>query len=123
MADAFQNDFAVRADWCVKFFADANHPPANNLNLAAKPGSNIKLSAKETTDPDGDQLIYQWWYYKDASDFKGKIEIKNPDSRDAVLIIPNSINNDTKLHIVCEVRDNGSPQLIRYKRVAINVKQ
>lgn len=25
--DALQNDFASRADWCVRSYADANHPP------------------------------------------------------------------------------------------------
>ena len=56
--EALQKDFASRADWCVKSYDEANHPPvvklANALDITAKPGSKIKLSAKGTTDPDGD---------------------------------------------------------------------
>ena len=59
--DVLQNDFASRADWCVKPYSECNHPPIvkleNDLNIKAKPGSKIQLSAKGTTDPDGDQLI------------------------------------------------------------------
>ena len=68
--DAIQNDFAARADWCVKSFKEANHPPVvqlkNALDIIAKPGRKIKLNAKGTTDPDGDQLSYTWWQYEDA---------------------------------------------------------
>jgi hypothetical protein len=77
--DAMQNDFAARADWCVKSYKDANHQPVVKLNhkldLVAKPGSTVKLSAKGTSDPDGDELFYKWWYYKDASSYKGEVEI------------------------------------------------
>ena len=30
-SDAFQNDFAARADWCVKSYEEANHPPVVKL--------------------------------------------------------------------------------------------
>ncbi len=57
---AFQNDFAARADWCVKSFKDANHAPVvrlkTALDITAKPGGKIKLNAKGTKDPDGDKL-------------------------------------------------------------------
>ncbi|MFO7657906.1 MAG: DUF1593 domain-containing protein [Bacteroidales bacterium] len=124
-SEAFQNDWAARADWCVLPYEEANHQPVVKLNheldLSAKPGSKIKLSAKGTYDPDGDQLTYIWWHYKEASDYQGEIEINNEDSRDASFIIPDSITNETNLHIVCEVKDNGHPQLTRYKRVIIKV--
>ncbi|MBD0287027.1 MAG: DUF1593 domain-containing protein, partial [Flavisolibacter sp.] len=55
--DAFQNDFAARADWCVKSYKEANHPPVLKLghaaDLHAKSGAIIQLSAKGTYDPDG----------------------------------------------------------------------
>jgi len=31
--DAFQNDFAARADWCVKPFEDANHPRSSRWGM------------------------------------------------------------------------------------------
>ena len=124
--DAIQKDFAARADWCVKPYQEANHQPVVKLNheldLSAKPGSTIQLSAQGTYDPESDELTHNWWFYKEASDYKEKIEIKNSDARDASLVIPNNIDKETTLHIVCEVRDNGLPPLTRYKRVIIKVK-
>ncbi len=124
--DEIQNDFAARADWCVKSYQEANHQPVvklnHELNLRAKPGSTIQLSAKDTYDPDGDQLTYHWWHYKEADDYEGEIEIKNADTRDVSLMIPNDINQETTLHIVCEVKDNGTSPLTRYRRVIIEVE-
>ena len=33
--DAIQNDWAARADWCVKSYQDANHPPVVKLTHSA----------------------------------------------------------------------------------------
>lgn len=124
--DEIQNDFAARADWCVQPYQEANHQPIvklnHKLNLSAKPGTTIQLSAEGTYDPDGDQLTYNWWHYKEADDYEGEIEIKNADNRDVSLMIPNDINQETTLHIVCEVKDNGTPPLTRYRRVIIQVE-
>ena len=124
--NAMQNDFAARADWCIKSYDEANHQPTvkldHNLDLTAKPGMTVKLSAKGTYDPDGDELIYNWWFYEEASNYNREIEIKYSDNIDATLIVPNDIDKKTSLHIVCEVNDIGAPQLTRYKRVIIHVE-
>ncbi|WP_245576516.1 DUF1593 domain-containing protein [Flexithrix dorotheae] len=125
-ADAFQNDFAARADWCVKSFEEANHPPvvmlSHELDLDAKPGSTINLSAKGTYDPDKNQLTYKWWFDNQASSFKGLVNIENANAQDATLQVPENIDTAFSIHIICEVRDNGVPQLARYKRVILNGK-
>ena len=125
-SDALQNDFAARADWCVKSFDEANHPPvvklANALDITAKPGSKIRLSAKGTTDSDGDNLSYNWWFYEEASSFKGKIDIESDNAISASFSVPEKIDEDATIHIICEVKDNGSPQLTRYQRVIVKAK-
>jgi len=125
-SDAFQNDFAARAEWCVKPFKDANHPPvvqlANALDIKAKPGSKIQLSAKGTTDPDGDQLSYTWWEYKEADTYGGVIDIQNADQRDASFKVPEDAAPGETIHVICEVKDNGTPQLTRYQRVVVTVE-
>jgi hypothetical protein len=123
---AAQNDFAARADWCVKSYKEVNHPPLvklrNDLNIQAKPGSKIQLSAKVTFDPDGDKLQYKWWQYKEADTFDGNIEIRNAGKRDASFTVPEGIKKEATIHVVCEVTDNGTPQLTRYQRIVITVK-
>lgn len=125
-SDALQNDFAARADWCVKPFVEANHPPVvkltNALDITAKPGSKIQLSARGTYDPDDDNLSYNWWVYEEAGSFKGKIEIKNANSVNASFMVPEEIKKEATIHIICEVKDNGSPQLSRYQRVIVKAK-
>jgi len=123
--DAFQNDFAARADWCVLPYTETNHPPVvkldHSLDLDSKPGSVIQLSAKGTSDPEGDQLTYHWWHYDEADSFNGTIEIKNKDNREASFEVPNNIKEEVTIHIVCEVCDNGTPPLTRYQRVIVKV--
>jgi hypothetical protein len=124
--EALQNDFASRADWCVKPYDEANHPPVvkikQSLNLSAKPGSKIHLSANETFDPDDDELEFKWWYYKEVSHYRGEVMIENESSRNVSIKIPNDISNESTMHFICEVNDNGIPQLTRYSRVIIKVK-
>lgn len=124
--DALQNDFASRADWCVKSFKDANHPPvvvlAHPANIEACQRTKIKLSAKGTTDPDGDKLSYSWWQYQDAGSYKGTIKIKNSANQSASFNVPrNTVKGDT-IHVICEVKDSGTPQLTRYQRVILTIK-
>lgn len=124
--DAIQNDFAARADWCVKSFEEANHPPVvklnNALDITAKPGSTIQLSAKGTTDPDGDELSYSWWQYTEADTYSGNVEIEAPNERETSFTVPSDAEAGRTIHIVCEVKDNGSPALSRYQRIIIQIE-
>jgi hypothetical protein len=124
--DAMQNDFAARADWCVKSFDEANHPPVvkldTDLDLNTNPGSIIHMSANESNDPDGDQLSFNWWSYKEAGTYTGEITIENANTADATIVIPENIEKETSLHLICEVKDNGNPELTRYNRIIITVK-
>lgn len=125
-SDAFQNDFVARADWCTKSYEEANHQPIvklnSKLNLSTKPGSKIKLSAKGTSDPDGDELSYSWWQYQEADTYQGSIQIEGSQKQSISLTIPNDANGGETIHIICEVKDNGTPRLTRYQRVIIKVK-
>jgi len=125
-ADVLQNDFAARADWCVKSFEETNHPPIvkleNALDIPAKLGAEIKLSAKGTHDPDGDALLFNWWQYGDADTYNGSVQIANADNENASITIPEDVKKGETIHVICEVTDYGSPQITRYQRVIITVK-
>ncbi|MBA7644061.1 hypothetical protein ES703_51797 [subsurface metagenome] len=125
-AQAFQNDWAARADWCVKSYKEANHPPvvklSSKLDLRAKPGQTVKLNAKGTKDPDGDKLTYKWWQYKEPGSYKGIVNIKNANKQQASFVVPGNAKKGQTVHIICEVTDNGSPPLTRYQRVIVNIE-
>jgi hypothetical protein len=124
--DAIQNDFASRADWCVKSFDEANHPPVVVLghaaDLKAQPGATIKLSAQGTSDPDGDNLSYHWWQYTEADTFSGTIEIRNENQQDALFTVPENASKGETIHVICEVNDDGMPRLTRYQRIVVEVE-
>ncbi len=124
--DAFQNDFAARADWCVKSYEDANHAPvavvAGEQMRTAKTGETLTLDASRSTDPDGDQLSFSWWFYEQAGSFRGAVSIDKADAAKASVTIPADAKSGDTLHLVCSVKDTGSPQLTRYARVVVTIE-
>ncbi|MCW9706585.1 nucleoside hydrolase-like domain-containing protein [Fodinibius salsisoli] len=123
--DAIQNDFAARADWSVKSYEEANHPPVVELaharNLTARPGDTVQLSVKGSHDPDGDELNYRWWQYQEADSYSGSIDIQKGNQQEATLTIPDDADAGKTIHLICEVTDDGVPQLTRYQRVIVKV--
>lgn len=133
--EAYQNDFAARMDWTIKAYKDANHPPAPKLahaaRLTAKPGQRVELSAVGTTDPDGDAVSYEWFYYNEAGTFplssarSGQpLEIQNFDQPKASFTVPTArvmAPGTGAMHIILRVTDHGTPRLTRYQRVIIDV--
>ena len=120
--DVIQNDFASRADWCVKDYKNSNHPPIVTLktlaNLTAKNDATVQLIGN-ATDPDGNKLTYRWWQYGDVDTYAGKVEIQNGATKNATVKIPVDMKKGETIHLILEVRDNGVPQLTRYQRVVI----
>ncbi len=123
--DAIQNDFASRADWCVKPYDQANHPPvvklAHALDLKVRAGDSVSLSAKGTTDPDGDALTYRWWQYEDADSAKSRVTIADASTPQASFVVPDEPGK--QVHIILEVTDNGTPPLVRYQRVVCDIQE
>lgn len=125
---AYQHDFAARMDWNIADdYKKANHNPVIVLNgnkgkaLAfgkVESGKAVKLSAKGTTDPDGDQIRYKWWIYKEAGAYTGDLKLFDPHAMDIEFIMPELVENQT-LHIILEVEDSGSPSLVSYRRVVL----
>jgi hypothetical protein len=124
--DAVQNDFAARADWCVKDYASANHPPIvrlkdTPLNLEAAAGADVALDATPTTDPDKNALSFRWWNYVDAGTYS-KSTLPESKIPIAKITIPKDAQPGDVIHMICEVTDGGTPPLTRYQRVVIRVK-
>jgi hypothetical protein len=124
-AEAFEDDWAVRADWCVKPPVEANHPPkakvAGPLDRAVKPGQKVTLSAEGSSDPDGDKLAFRWWRYDDVDTSKAKIDIAGTATQSgASFVVPDEPGKT--IHVILEVTDDGDPPLTRYQRVIFTIQ-
>ena len=118
---ALQRDFAARADWCVKSYAEANHPPAvsveGTLSRTVKPGEKLRLRVT-ATDPDGDALFYHWFQYGEVDTYPGEALVFLEGSELRVEV-PWEMKPGQTLHLIAEVTDGGVPALTRYARVVL----
>ncbi|KAK5199008.1 hypothetical protein LTR99_001047 [Exophiala xenobiotica] len=151
--DAFQNDFAARIQWSLHDdISKANHAPIAIVNgstpgpepvfLEAEAGTSIDLDALESFDPDGDELTFRWFHYKDvtASQWNVDAEVVTVEFVDlepakpgrrvrAVLPPPEKCAVDMftgkaqikgqVMHFVLELSDSGTPSMTTYKRVVV----
>ena len=122
---AYQNDFAARADWCVKDYADANHRPVvsvkGTLDRTAKPGETVTLKAA-ASDPDGNSVSFRWWQYCEAGTLPVQLSIEGADTESASFVIPADAAPGTTLHVILEGADDGTPVLKAFQRVIITIK-
>jgi len=123
-AQAFQNDWAARADWCVRDYEHANHPPQarveGSLDRTARANDRVELNARPSTDPDGDALRFAWWQYTDVDTCEAVVDISTKrDGSVASFVVPDEPGKT--IHMVLEVTDGGNPPLTRYQRVIITV--
>jgi len=137
--DHFQHDFAARLDWCVADeLPEANHNPVAVLNgdptkrvleLTAKPGETITLSAEGTRDPDSQAFEARWWIYPEASSLRDAEGRRFPETvtlsasrgMTTSLVAPPVAKPET-IHIILEVEDRGTPTLFAYRRVILTVQ-
>ncbi|MEX2567801.1 MAG: nucleoside hydrolase-like domain-containing protein [Cyclobacteriaceae bacterium] len=126
---AFQNDFMARVKWGMVPYENANHNPIIILNdiegkeplrIHQSKGDWIELDASASHDPDGDELVFNWYVYEEiykpptpilstAKEGKEKVKFKMPE-----------IPFGEQIHIVLEIKDNGIPFLTSYKRIMIS---
>jgi hypothetical protein len=126
----FQNDFAARMEWCVAGdFAKANHNPHPALNgdrstgvvmVAAKAGSTVKLSAEGTDAGDAGQGVkVTWWIYPEAGTVPNAT-VRPTGALTAEVLLPATPPTGT-VHVILQAEDDGSPRLVAYRRIVIQV--
>lgn len=126
--EAYQHDFAARMDWNIADdFSKANHNPKIKLNgnegkaiasAQVKAGEKVQLSAEGSTDPDGDQLNYNWFVYREAGGYDGTLKLTNNISEKIEFLMPELKPGQT-IHIILEVKDSGKPKLFSYRRIIL----
>jgi len=127
---AFFNDFVCRMDWCLQPFEKANHHPVAALNgdqsddiliIETTPGEKVKLDASASSDPDGDELEFHWWYYPEAGNYQSKPGISDELGQKTAVSIPDDASG-SEIHIILEVKDlNQIASLWDYRRVVFRV--
>lgn len=133
--EAFQHDFAARMDWCVADeFKKANHHPIAVLNgdptkrvleLTARTGETVTLSAAGSRDPDGDAVACTWRVYREAGTFPGEIALSATRGETTSLMVPAldaKLPGDSTLHVILTATDSGTPPLIAYRRAILTLK-
>lgn len=122
---AFQADFQARLDWCVKPYAEANHPPqvqvTGSLRRTVTSGDILSLDARKSSDPDGDTLSYEWNFYKEASSYKDPLTIQYNHTSTLHFVAP-AVTSPQTLHIILTIKDNGTPSLSHYARFIVTVQ-
>ena len=125
-----KNSFMARMKWATNSPSEVNHAPVAVLGgdrsnkvvyRKSAPGSRVVLDASKSFDQDGDRLSYRWFHYKEAGSYQNPIDIPDSASSRIRFTVPHDIGNDD-LHLVLEVRDQGSPSLVAYRRVVIAKK-
>lgn len=117
------NNFAARMDWAKDGAGNRNpiivldgEKGVSVLKKSPKAGSQVTLDASKTTDPDGNNLKFNWWIQADAGSYSGKVNIAGSSSNTATVDIP-ADSAGKNFHVVCEVTDDGTHNLSAYRRI------
>ena len=127
---AFFNDFKCRMDWCIEKYGEANHNPVAAINgdrdekihfMNVKRGDTITLDGSDSTDPDGDRIIYKWWVYEEPGTYEGKIHLSAPTSAVTEISFPIDASGK-EIHLILEIKDdNKIAAMYDYRRIVFTV--
>lgn len=117
------NNFEARMDWANDGKGNRNPIVVINKNkgieiLKEKPrqGTTITLDASKSYDPDGDILSFKWWVQPEAGSYLNDITITKDNACIVTIDIPSDSAEKT-FHVICEITDNGVPNLTSYRRI------
>jgi hypothetical protein len=124
--DDVNRNYEARMDWCVaEKFEDTNHEPIviikGESDIRVSSGKEVILDGRKTTDPDGDELSFKWWQYKEAGSYDGLVELQNSENAKLCFKAP-QVSQPETIHIIFQVTDDGSPVLDSYQRIIITVE-
>ncbi|KAF2654810.1 DUF1593-domain-containing protein [Lophiostoma macrostomum CBS 122681] len=132
----YQFDFATRMQWTIKDrYQDANHAPVAIVNdtcgpahmeLTYKQGDSVILDASTSWDPDGDDLGFNWFYYRSVTE---RLEGPDINATSTAVTISNispsgsivnvTPNTNSTLHIILALQDQRALNETTYRRVIL----
>jgi len=78
------------------------------------------FSAEGTTDPDGDRISFRWWQFLEAGTCNQMVRMDDPLGKRISFDAPD-VDEPCTIHIILEVEDQGTPELVAYQRLIITV--
>ena len=125
---AMFNNFAARMDWAKNGEGNINpvvliddDATKSVIEIQCEAGSKAVLDASKSYDPDDDKLNFKWWILPEAGSYRGDVKIMDADTEKATVFIPSGAQG-AKIHVICEVADNGEPALTSYRRIIIEAR-
>jgi hypothetical protein len=125
-----KNSFLARMKWATQPPTQVNHAPVAAVGkdtsnkviyLSASPASKLRFDASASFDRDGDKLDFKWFHYAEAGSYPQQLTLKDAHNSRVELLVPKDLGNE-EIHLVLEVRDQGKPSLVSYKRIVIRKK-
>lgn len=120
------NNFVARMDWADKGTGNRNPIIVINgssgikpIRIVKKQGEMITLDASKSYDPENNRLQFKWWILSEAGTYQKKLTIPNNKSNKITFTIPGD-SAGTNFHVICEVHDNGEPNLTSYRRIIVH---
>ncbi len=122
---AIFNDFAARMDWAKD--GDGNRNPIVSVNgdsgiatlkLTPAAGRTVTLDASASSDPENNKLKFSWWVLAEAGNCTNNIAISGSETSRANVSIPSDAAGKS-FHVICEVTDDGTPNLTSYRRIIV----
>jgi hypothetical protein len=126
----FQHDFATRVTWGYLPYNEANHHPVLSVNGSGSreplevelvAGKKMLFDAGDSSDPDDDEIIFSWIYYREAGTFDGKVTLVPGSGSKCWVSVPPSAKGAT-VHIILCAGDRRALSLTSYRRILIAVK-
>lgn len=123
------NNFAARMDWANEGKGNRNPVVIINgdndiapIQIEKKEGKLITLDASKSYDPENDSISFNWWILPEAGTCQKEIAISDKNSDKITIKIP-SDSAGKNIHVICEVTDDGEPNLTSYRRIIIHSKE
>ena len=121
---AYHEDFAARADWCVKDYAEANHNPAVVLSaydLSAAPGETLCVQGAVA---DVRPYEAKWWLYREGSQYAGDFdaaEISADDQMSLSFTVPSDAKAGDYFNLILEARNEHENPMTGYGQLIVTV--
>ena len=122
---AYHEDFAARADWCVKDYAEANHNPVVKLSaydVWAKPGETVCVKGSVA---DVRPFEAKWWLYTEGSGYEGdfvRAEVKGDEELTLRFTVPSDAKAGDYFNLILEARNEHENPMTGYGQLIVTVK-